>query len=342
MAFHHLKAYEIGNDQEKYSGLGSCNFTERGVFWKKANIEIGNVESMLFERVGGLPWGKVVDLPADVFPQESVGEDAPDPLAFNVQVVFDWKKKEFSWIVQGSLGEELVYLVIDGLPPIDLKSTPKGRQSSRKIPPLVFQIKINESVIYTGMIIETNLADSERNYAKPLKVSAILDAWLRGGEPVVLPDDDDDQKGDENDSAQNSRSEGSMDAAGQPEAFDLFQFYRSVAHIEELLKTKKLDERRARLFKNVDSVYELARTINQEMINTAAKFVVVSECERLFTEYALSEPECRAFAKKIDKMLKSLKQNLEAELQKEPVLIGQKIEPKAVLKWYANALDKWS
>ncbi|SAL00187.1 hypothetical protein AWB80_07810 [Caballeronia pedi] len=334
--FHHVKLYEIETVAGPVTGIGSCNFTERGLFWNKdGGAALGNVESMLFD-VTSIKWPgtraqNVGDLP------EMSQDEEPAPLPFYVHVSYDWKSEKFSWKLEGNLeADAKVLLSIEALPEVWLSNGQRTGDMAGKLASRAFRMQCGEQA-GVGIVAELNLADSTARYGKPLTSESIIESWCNGATTEPLPADDGDASADAFDHGEIL----SIETAKRAQAFDLFTFFQALKGMRrKLAEEDGAPKRRLELLvSRSDSVVALVDSICESSKAPAAQLIVCMECEALLSE----EPRLREAAparKRLAGNIAALRGQVMSEIAEDLKRRGSSSSAVDVLSWYLSQLKK--
>lgn len=332
--FFHAKVVEIESDKGTVQGMGSCNFTWRGLNWSG---DEGNVECMMFD-YGKVDWPDTEALPLSTLPLESELE-RPDPLRFFVAVTYDWQRQQYDWRCEGDIPPD-TRLTLSGVEEgVALHTEPAGKRKAHMDRP-VFRLDWPVDHRYTGPVTEVNLQASDLVYVKPLTAQAILDSWGRGAvsEPVAT-----DPEADENDpdNPESTKAKDEKNVKLQADTnFNYFQFYRTLSMIRKKLEAmpdKAQTEKFDLLVARTDSVCSLADSMMEEAYADTTRLVVHVECLVLLDVTNVTGLERRMvlLRARVDELRKRVTSIISAELK----LTGQKdsMAPE-MLDWYLKEL----
>jgi hypothetical protein len=284
--FWHAKAYEFlpvgGAGDSPHVAVGSCNFSSPGL-----RGGTGNVEAMLVRpgRLLGRPMDELLS-PLDLdelSSRQPEDDDAPTPLPVGMVLIWDWATEEYRWLLNDG-GKGRVYRLwltddvthdlgdargsFDGAPPargatFELTWAPDGKQ--------------------TGAVVEINLHLSSRPYGRRLKAAEILDSWR--GRPIQVGGDGD--LGTSDGAWHEGFDEESAASELPFDAFDLYDFYRSIRQLGEriLEHSERPSVQRAMLVTRPDSLWALAQLAAGSDTPAALRFLVLSELELTATAH---------------------------------------------------------
>lgn len=357
--FSHVKLYEVETGKGTVVGIGSCNFTSRGQFWKAAdNKEKGNVESMLFD-VRVIDWPPTRPLATHDLDDRNIDEEAevPRPWPFYVTVSYDWKKRAYAWQLEGTVGTPSAMLELRGIKEaIEVTDARPTGTSDGELRTPMFQVR-QGSETYAGLITELNLDYSTRTYGTPLGLAAILQSWSNGAvdEPVPPMNEDDETAqylspgGDGEDSDDGRRKD--RGAPDVPAFFDFFAFFQATRSLRQrladLASRKGTDVRATHvldlLVARSDSVEALARCAAVARLSPSSEFVVLTECARLLGVYH-DMPQAAAARNWIrgrlvpvrSAVLEAIRQELTDRRQLNRTDVDY---PERMLKWYEAKLN---
>lgn len=346
--FHHLKVYQIQTKLGEFTGLGSCNFTDRGQFWDKNH---GNVESMLFDRLAiDLP--PIVSLPNEVLPPESQSDDPPSILPAYVSLQYDWQDGTFQWQLEGGASVLPVTLQVpDGGGAVLLMA--EGSEGGRrgKLLSRTFSFSFQRGDVHEGLVEELNVADSTLVYGRVLPARDILESWRAGSAAEPHPpeddgtedDDKDESGGDDEDESENNFPEGPVLGHKQKEEpFDWFLFFRCVQVMRGRLKQAAGDHRLLAdlILARSDSVLALCDSILTGPMSIAGKWLVVKECWGLLKPYGEVLPLLKGRLRLLKVRLKELKVLVEEDLERTLPTRRARSKAADVMAWYDLQLSK--
>ncbi|WEE75758.1 hypothetical protein LZ683_16500 [Comamonas testosteroni] len=337
--FRHLKLYEVATARAGVvTGIGSCNFTVAGQFWKSgARKPDGNVEAMLFDTTT-CDWDTqplaLAGLP------EADADDSPQPWPFHVAVEYDWKARCHAWHTEGELGAATVTLNLhDGGTVLRLSdSAASGKRQDSRFSHRFTVTRVDpvdgEAEVFEGIVSETNLDDSTQIYGTPLTIEEILDSWKSGADAEPLrrhPSGEDEDDDTEDDTATQD-----ADATAETQPFDSFALYQSLRKLRAKLDAtadSSLRETVDWLVGRSDSVLALARAFSDGRHSPSAAWIVLSECE------AILRPAARHA-----QVVAGLKAVREALARTRPLVIAQVREQLAqrhIRVDYAESMLDW-
>lgn len=334
--FHHLKVYQIKTERGEFTGLGSCNFTDRGQFWSQYH---GNVESMLFDRLAvALP--PKVALSERSFPLESESDDPPSVLPAYVSLQYDWLDGTLRWRLEGSAAVLPATLdVPDGGKPVLL--TDAESEGSRKgtLCARTFTFTFQSGEVHEGLVEELNLAESTLVYGRALPARDILESWriASAAEPDPPPEEGTGEAVDENMSP-----EGQVLIRKQKEEpFDWFLFYRCVRNMRDRLERAAGDRRLLAdlILARSDSVLALSDCVLAGSMQPAGKWLVIKECIGLLRAYGEAVPHLKSKLRFLKARHKELKVLVEEDLERT---LPARVRAKAadVMAWYDRQVSK--
>jgi hypothetical protein len=327
--FFHLKLYEIEARNRRFTGVGSCNFTEAGQFWQDTRGRaVGNVECMLFDEAT-LPWPREFLRPGAI-PETSENE-APQTLPLYVTVGYDWVQHEYNWWLQGDPGEDPVMLQLtDGGPGIVITGQHEGSQHG-ELHKNIFQFRWRGET-YEGLIAETNLQSSDLRYGGLLSPQQILDSWHSAGkaETAAPAEPEWPEAKDDDEDAPPRTSE---DPAALP-PFDWFTFFRSFEAWRKLVEAA-YDRRELLdlLVVRTDSISTMVAAVLADTMPTAGRWIVVNACTRLLRDH-IHMPEVKAQLVPIEQGAVALRAQLISELSNSLHGRGLKAKSEDLLAWY--------
>lgn len=335
--FFHLKIYEVEARGRKVAGLGSCNFTEAGQFWRdEQGRESGNAECMLFAE-SGAPWLPTEKLPPGAMPEHTGGEDAPPAWPLYVTVAYDWQRHAYQWWLQGDPGGHAVSLHLpDGGQAIEIHGQP---QSGRPGPlrGRVFRF-VWKGQTCQGLVAETGLRYSDLRYGMQLSPQQILAAWCSAApeEPQAPGQEDDGEDGTLD------RPVAGQVQEGQDEVFDWFMFFRSLAAMRQRIQAEGDGNPHALMYLLVartDSLASMAAAAQSAKMPVAGRWVVVQACLRELQPYR-AMPEVGVQHRALKAALEQLRQLLSADLQRTLNTRGLSADPAQLLQWYEKQLGR--
>lgn len=333
--FHHAKLYDIETRDGRVAGVGSCNFTRRGLFWAESEDGLhGNVESMLFD-LTRLSWPPTRTLPSEELPETSCGDDPPQPWPFYVFVQYDWREERFKWALQGQSCVD-IELLLAGQPPVVVNGSRPTGQRKGALKSRLFRFKSNGEQ-WEGVVAELNLGDSTQQYGTLVSADDIIDSWHSGGSTEPLPRDDDDNPVDIPDI---------MVPVGNVESvkpmFDSFHFYQALKALQGKILVSLDDPKRLIewMVSRSDSVHAFVNAICASGYQAAAKLVMCIECDTLLR----SLPELReadVTRRKLHSELVRLRREVHLEIAAELRRRGvQHDGAKQMLEWYIKKLTR--
>lgn len=350
----HLKAYQFETDSGVWSAVGSCNFSEPGLFWKrksgnrKSGFVTGNVESMMLDFGSGPEW-KSVPAKDDDFAAESLKDDAPEPWPFHVLVFYDWKKETFTWFVKGDIGKTSPVLTFSGNR-MELADNAKEGSKKGKLTNGLYTVKLTdpdsgELLEMTGCVIEMNLQESTREYTAPLAAETILLSWIQGAtnepQPGGLSDEEPTAAGE---GEQQGEAAGIMVEQEAP-FFEFFDFYRAVRQLGQRLQEleKHEDARADLLLYRADSVVSLASVILASAHDPVVKYLVLSECLSLLSREKFDGKSIRkkqqASSRRLFRECSKLREAVKQLIKRERNHLDE-AERDALLAWYDKELKR--
>lgn len=283
--FRHLKLYEVRTARiGAVTGIGSCNFTVAGQFWKSSGLKPdGNVEAMLFDATV-CKWDtqplNFSDLPA------TDAGDPARPWPFYVAVDYDWREHSYAWHVQGELGDAVTLNLHDGGPQVRLSAASKagakkGTRFSHRYTVERLDPSSGELEIFAGIVREVNLDSSTQIYGTPLDVQDILDSWQSGADTEPPPPEPPGGQGDDTEKTPGPNANNEAEAAVP---FDSFAFYQSLRKLKSKLEAIPSTSPGAMidwLVGRSDSVAAMARAFSENRHSLSASWIVLTECEGL-------------------------------------------------------------
>lgn len=335
--FFHAKLYELTIGGDTVTGIGSCNFTEAGLFWMdERDRPAGNVEAMLF-RQGSLGWPGTRALPLESLAQESATGDDP-PLKYCVAVEYDWKRERLSWHVQGDVDTRPLALELpDGGPHVAL-SAGDGTRSAATLPTRRFFVRDEQGAcVFEGLVTEVELDDSTLNYGSPLTVAQILESWQAGTEA---------EPGGSGGSGGGGTSDEDPDTPATPTVpFDAFAFFQALKRIRARIDGGG-EAAREWLVGRGDSVCALADAFARTTQQPAAAWIVLTECLALIEAHCSGDRQLRTARKLNLARLEPVKAAVLEQLRSELDERGRRdrpeepAQPEALLKWYQDQLKR--
>jgi hypothetical protein len=337
--FRHVKLYEVTTARVGVvTGIGSCNFTVAGQFWKSgARTPDGNVEAMLFETATcgwdtqPLALARLPEVDAD---------DSPQPWPFHVAVEYDWKARCHAWHTAGELGVATVTLNLhDGGAVLRLRdSAASGRRHDSRFSHrfTVTRVKSvgDEAEIFEGIVSEINLDDSSQIYGTPLTIEEILDSWKSGADAEPLRRHP--SRKDADDDTEDDIPTDKADTTVETPPFDSFALYQSLRKFRAKLDAIADSSSREAidwLVGRSDSVLALARAFADGRHSPSAVWIVLSECEAILRQ-----------SKHHVQVVAGLKVVREALARTRPILIAQVREQFAKRRMridYAEPMLDW-
>ncbi|MFT4510817.1 hypothetical protein [Caballeronia sp. 15711] len=335
--FYHTKLYDIHTRDGRVAGVGSCNFTRRGLFWAPGEDGLhGNVESMLFDMTR-LTWPLTRALPVGELPETSCSDEPPQPWPFYVFVQYDWRAQRFEWRLQGQSAAD-VELQLMGQPLILVNDARPTGQRKGALKSRSFRLQSNGEQ-WEGVVTELNLGDSTQEYGTPLSMEIIIESWHGGAvtEPSPSGDgDDDDNPGDDPD---NKALPANIKAV--PLMFDSFRFFQALKTLRGKILESVDDRKRLRewMVGRSDSVHAFVNAICVSQYQPAAKLVMCVECDALMR--SLPElREARSARKKLRSELTRLRHEVNLEIAVELRRRGLQRDAKQMLDWYVKQLTR--
>ena len=332
--FFHAKVIQIATDNGTVRGMGSCNFTWRGLNWSG---DEGNVECMMFD-YGNVVWPDTEALPPSVLALES-DLDKPEPLSFFVAVTYDWQRQQYDWRCEGDIPPD-TQLTLSGLEEKVHLSTKLAGKCRAHMDHPVFRLDWPVDRQHTGPVTEVNLQASDLVYLKRLTAQSILDSWGRGAvsEPVAA-DPETDEFDPENPESGKAKAAKKANLPANMN-FNYFQFYRTLSTIRKKLEAmpdKAHAERFDLLVARTDSVCSLADSVMEEAFADTTRLVVHVECLALLG--AKSGPALGRRKSMLRTRVKELRARVTAVIATELKLSGHK-ESMApdMLDWYLGEL----
>jgi hypothetical protein len=333
--FYHAKLYDIETRNGRVAGVGSCNFTRRGLFWTESEDGLhGNVESMLFD-VTRMAWPATRALPAHELPETSCADDPPQPWPFYVFVQYDWRKERFEWTLQGQCGVDVELLLV-GQPSIGVSDARPSGQRNGALKSRIFRVRSNGAQ-WEGTVTELNLGDSTQQYGMPVSADDIIDSWHSGGstEPAPRGDGDDDE--DSPDTQKNKVP--TQDPEAVKPMFDSFRFYQALKILRDKIHASLGDRRQLLewVVSRSDSVHAFVNAICASEYQAAARLVMCIECDALLR--ALPElREAGVTRKKLRREMARLQHEVRQEITAELHRRGVRRDAKQMLEWYVRKL----
>ena len=334
--FHHLKVYRIRTGRGEFTGLGSCNFTDRGQFWNAH----GNVEAMLFDRVS-------LDLPPKApltngdLPLESRSDDPPSILPAYVSLQYNWRNGTFSWRLEGNTQVLPATLQIPDrgepvlMTPAEIEGERKGELLARTF---TFAFQCGE--VHTGLVEELNVAESSLVYGRPLPARDILESWRAGSaaEPDPPADDDTEEKGKEESALPEDEV---LEPKPKEEPFDWFLFYRCVQDMRARLEQAKDDPRLLAdlVLIRSDSVIALSDSVLAGSMMPVGNWLVVKECVELLKPYRGMASLLKGRLRRLEMQLQTLKEQVERDIENELLMRRVSSKPAELVAWYDHQLS---
>lgn len=285
--FRHLKIYEVETARGTITGIGSCNFTIAGQFWKSSGLKPdGNVEAMLFDATE-CEWDtkplNSSDLPA------TDASDPARPWPFYVAVDFDWKEQGYSWNVQGEVGDAVTLNLHDGGPRVYLSAaskdgTRKGTGFSHRYTVERGDSSSGETETFAGIVREVNLDCSTQVYGTPLGVEDILESWQSGVDTEPPPPEPPETPRAKDDDPEKTPPPHASNQAEPTATFDSFAFYQSLRKLRaklDAISDKSSGAMIDWLVGRSDSVAAMARAFSENRHSPSASWIVLTECEAL-------------------------------------------------------------
>ncbi|NDU85229.1 MAG: hypothetical protein G3H99_01245 [Ferrovum sp.] len=349
---HHLKAYRFSTDIGTLGAVGSCNFSEPGLFWKRKSDKgkgsvTGNVESMMIDLDPGLEW-KTVGAKDDDFGAENQPDDAPEPWPFHVLVFYDWKTEVFSWSVKGDIGQVSPVLTFSGHC-VKLADTAKEGRKKGKLANGLYTVKLTgpdagEVLDMTGCVIELNLQESTREYTAPLAAESILLSWIQGAANEPLPNGLDVAEPAAGENEWQGEAAGIMVDQEAP-FFEFFDFYRAVRQLRTRLQEleKNEDARADLLLHRADSVASLASVILASAHDPVIKYLVLSECLSLLSRGNFTQANVckrlKACSSRLSRQRSLFRETMKQSIKNEKHHLDE-AGLDALLAWYDNELKR--
>ncbi|CAG9234904.1 hypothetical protein [Burkholderia vietnamiensis] len=336
--FYHAKLYDIETRDGKVAGVGSCNFTRRGLFWAESEDGLhGNVESMLFDVVR-LAWPATRPLPAEELPETSCSDDPPQPWPFYVFVQYDWRDERFEWTLQGQSGADIELLLM-GQPPVVVNDARPSGQRKGALKSRLFRLKSNGDQ-WEGVVTELNLGDSTQQYGTPVSADDIIDSWHGGGSTEPSPGGDGDDENNPVDAPDIMVPAGSAEP-GKP-MFDSFRFYQALKVLRGRI-LESLDDRKQLIewmVSRSDSVHAFVNAICVSEYQAAARLVMCIECDALLR--SLPElSEAGVTRRKLRSEMARLRHEVRLEIATELRRRGVRHDDaKQMLEWYIRRLTR--
>lgn len=328
--FFHIKLYQVSTRTHQVIGLGSCNFTEPGQFWRGENGNAsGNVEAMLFDEARfDFPARDALQLAQ--MPQASLQDDAPQALPCYVNLIYDWKEKLFHWQLEPPpCGEAVTLHLPGGQAVIALDSAHPAGECPGVLASTLF-VYDYRGQSYTGSVIETQLDYSEHRYGTALDALDILESW-RSGATAEPPPPEQDPAAPAGDAGNN--------AANTEAKLDWFEFYRALAAMRGRLDQAGTDPHRLGewLYARRDSVVALAEQVLAQPLAVVARWLVVHECTALLDQHARL-PKVAARLDLLKRRLEPLREQLLDEIRRSLHSRGKKVDETGLLDWYVDQL----
>lgn len=341
--FFHLKIYEVESRGRTFAGLGSCNFTEAGQFWRDGRgRESGNVECMLFSEAG-MPWPPTEALRPGAMPGHTDAEDAPAAWPLYVTVAYDWQRHAYKWWLQGDPGGHDVSLQLpDGAPAFDIHDQPEAGRPG-PLQGRVFHFQWQGQRLQ-GLVAETGLPYADLCYGEQLSPRQILDAWCSGAPeepPVSGPEDDPEE---ESGGASLGLAGTGAEAGGGEPPFDWFMFFRSLAERRQRILTAGESGDRPHelvdlLVARTDSLASMAAAAQAARMPAAGRWIVVQACLRELWPYR-AIPEVGVQCRVLQAAARALRQRLDTDLQAALRARGLSADPQRLLRWYEQRLGE--
>lgn len=341
--FYHLKLYELSTRHGIVTGVGSCNFTQRGQFWlDNAGARVGNVESMLFD-LATFKWPPTETLPPQDLPPTSTDEDAPQPWPFYVFVQYDWKTAQYSWKLQGEIGQDSVELrLARHLAPVLVSAKQSKGKLKADLKADTFHLIWQEHRL-EGAVTQVNLDNSTRQYGKPLSTNDILDAWKARTDPSDDGHDDggDTQEPGDEDEEKEKKSGNAAKSYSSTDTFDFFLFFQAAKAFRiELEEAGDHQDRILDLLAGRPaSVRALAIAVQNGSFPAAAKLVVLGECLTLIAPFRRLIP-IAAIERALKSEFKALQREVAVDLKDELRVRKLADDSDNMLDWYMTKLKK--
>lgn len=333
--FFHTKLYDLTIGGATVTGIGSCNFTEAGLFWKDVRgRQAGNVETMLFRRAA-FDWPATCPLPFDRLIDKSQQGDE-QALPYYVAVEYDWKRERLSWHVEGDLGGHAHTLQLpDGGPRVALSAGHHERRATALPTRRFFVHDERGDFRFEGLVTEVELDDSTLTYGSPLTIAQILESWQAGAEVEAGGGG----------GGGGSEEERPPEPATPAVPFDAFAFFQALKRIRTRIDEAG-DGTCEWLVGRGDSVCALADAFARGKQAPSATWIVLTECLALIEPYCAANRQLRAARKAHRAHLARVNVELMGQLRREldqrgrldrP---GEPARPEALLKWYQDQLKR--
>lgn len=290
--FRHAKAYLLYSnrtDNVRF-GIGSCNFTLSGLSGNNGNVEsmivyeIDNELAQEFDKEN-----KELDLSSyiQVKPDEE-GVRAQPP--FYIMVTLDWSRRLYE--IDFSKSPELVFnkclLKVPGIKEkIDLLNISSPPDYHFSISPsstnsfeVIYRLDDMQSDdVFKGLIYETELRYSERNYLPRLSIYDIFESWKHHSDHWVekLTVYNSAEFSDDSTDSDNSE-ELNQDING--DIFSYYEMYRSFYDryktVDEAVTQEEIDRI---LITRPDSLYKLVLQLKTSDVDLISRFLILKECD---------------------------------------------------------------
>lgn len=344
--FRHLKLYEVQTARGGVvTGIGSCNFTVAGQFWKSIGLKPdGNVEAMLFDATE-CAWD-TQPLNSSELP-ETDASDPARPWPFYVAVDYDWKEHSYSWTVQGEVDDTVTLNLHDGGPRVSLRApfkagTRKGTRFSHRYTMERLDLSSGEPETFAGIVRELNLDSSTQVYGTPLNIDDILESWQSGADTEPPPPEPPEPPGGQDDDLER-KSDPYVNSQGDAAvAFDSFGFYQSVRKLSaklDAISEKSSAEMIDWLVGRSDSVAAMTRAFSESRHPPSASWIVLTECEALLST-AARHPQVAVVLEAVRAALAMKRELLIGEIREQLALRGGRHSDDAeeMLLWFEREL----
>jgi len=353
--FWHAKAYFLQRGDRVRVGIGSVNFTNAGL----QGGDKGNVEAMIISEADTRAFRSMLpdlidlDLDDPALPHENA-DDPPRPAPVVIIVLYDWKTRKYRLIFEPDQTPSAAnyQLILPGMEPYILanKSSdiifqePKGplRRSTFR---LLWQCN-GETQSFDGLINETNLLYSDKDYLRPLSLTEILENWRR---PTDAPPTSGDEGNDENDDDDNEQADtgtAEEQLIAQFDVLNLYDMYRAFLirrkRIKQALEEKDYRRVLSYLLTGADSIYRLAKLVGektnrQTVENPVRRYLVLLECKDMIARYRKHVPDFDAkFAKDVNVWFSQIQPDV-ANLCRHQI---SELPGKEVFTWFEDELKK--
>ncbi|GEM_PF-3167735 len=296
--FRHAKAYFAIKNKRLRAGIGSCNFTDAGLSGEDGNVESMIVSDLTSKYIDDLRDElKNVRLDEDEFESHQV-DDAPQRLPFIVLVVFDWKRRTYSFNVE-IMDEVAVKEVMLYLPGVEspimirelntrseivLRNRYKNIDNYR-----ISYVLAEQPYDHIGPIVEINMDDTEKEYTRTPEVDEILQSWSSSDESwekvMISTAEENEDEGISSMSEENDKSDPGQTGNDILSYYDIFRaFYDLRAKLKKALGDKDRNKLSLYLERRSDSVKRLANSL-ETIQDKVRKYLILVEIGQLTEEY---------------------------------------------------------